>query len=324
MKSTNRSVKLLGLALVLALVAAACGGDDTTSGGGVAGEPEVSDLTVGVIPIFDVVPLSGAIADGTFADEGLAVETENAAGGAAIVPGVVAGDFEFGFSNVYSVMQAVERGLDLRIVAPGSFVGGDADEDFTGIMSIEFDSLAELEGTTIAVNTLGNLVEINVRETMDRAGLDPDTVEFIELAFPDMVGALEAGQVDAIAPVEPFVGAALGAGANKLATPFSTAQPNMMVAVWFTTGEFADSNPNTVAAFAETLNASNERAQSDRSYANDLVVEFTATPSLEAAEATVLPIWNTELDLESLETSGELGVKWGALDSPPDIDALIG
>ena len=334
-------LKLFALLFSLTLVAAACSSDsgteseaeETTAGTEASdpeteasdpetesGDPEVADLSVGVIPITDVLAIHSGIKDGSFEEAGLTVTTADAAGGAAIIPGVTSGDFQVGFSNVYSILAAQEAGLDVRIIAPGNYVG---DEDFSGLLSIEFDSTEELEGTTIAVNTLGNLVETTVRETLDKAGVDPESVEFIEIPFPEMVGALEAGTVDAIAPVEPFVGLAEAAEANLLANPFSDSQPDMLVGAWFTTGEFADTNPATVDAFVTTLNAANDQLGADRDLANELAVEFTATPSIEAAAAATFPIWRSDLDEGSLEKSVEIGEKWGVLDGTADIDALV-
>jgi len=61
-----------------------------------------------------------------------------------------------------------------------------------------------------------------------------------------MPAALEAGQVDAISAVEPFVSQALGAGARKIAEPFSETEEGMQLAVRFTTEEFVQNNPDTL------------------------------------------------------------------------------
>ena len=70
----------------------------------------------------------------------------------------------------------------------------------------------QLEGKTVSVNTLKNLPEVAVRNALEQAGVDPSTVKFVEIPFPDVPAALESKRVDAAFAVEPFVGASAGAG----------------------------------------------------------------------------------------------------------------
>src|SRR4051795_6333252 len=81
-----------------ALAAAGCGGDDGGSSGGGGGSQQATTVTVGVIPIADVAPLFLGIKKGFFRDQRLNVKTQFAQGGAVIVPSVLSGDFQFGFS----------------------------------------------------------------------------------------------------------------------------------------------------------------------------------------------------------------------------------
>lgn len=323
---------LLALLAATAMAVASCGGgddDSSASAGDTAsddaggGEPETTDLTVGVIPINDILPLPAGINDGTFEDAGLTVEMAEAAGGAAIIPGVESGDYDIGFSNVYSVLKAAEQGLDVKIIAAGPYVGDSGDTDFSGLSTMDPDitSVEDLAGRTVAVNTLSGIAEFAVRETLAQAGVDD--VDLIEVPFPETTAAMESGEVDAAFQVEPFVGQAERAGATVLAQPFSAAQPNMLVAVWFTTGSFIDENPNTVAAFVEAMNQANEKVQADREFANEQLLTYTPTPDLDAAAATTLPVFKTEIDTDSLEESIEIGKKYEFFESDVDLDELV-
>ena len=51
---------------------------------------------------------------------------ETAQGGAAIVPGVVSGQYQFGFSNVVSLLLAQSRNVPIKVVANGINSTGDA------------------------------------------------------------------------------------------------------------------------------------------------------------------------------------------------------
>src|SRR5262245_40109881 len=118
--------RVLALAGVMALVVAACGGDDDdgdnggqADSGGTSASEEMTSIKVGVVPVVDVAPLYLGISKGFFEDEGLDVEPVVAQGGAAIIPAVVNGDQEIGFSNVVSLMLAQTQDLPLKIISQG-------------------------------------------------------------------------------------------------------------------------------------------------------------------------------------------------------------
>jgi NitT/TauT family transport system substrate-binding protein len=67
----------------------------------------------------------------------------------------------------------------------------------------------DLENKSIALNTRRNIDELFVRCYLSHNGVNPSTVNFLEVPFPRMESVLLAGDVDAIAAIEPFVTFAL-------------------------------------------------------------------------------------------------------------------
>src|SRR5690242_6875038 len=90
---------------LLVLLVAGCG-DGEGGGGGGGGASGAETLKVGVIPIADVAPLYVGMEQGFFKDEDLTIEPQLAEGGAAIVPSVISGDYQIGFSNTTSLIIA--------------------------------------------------------------------------------------------------------------------------------------------------------------------------------------------------------------------------
>jgi ABC-type nitrate/sulfonate/bicarbonate transport system substrate-binding protein len=175
-------------------------------------------------PIVDVAPIYLGKQKGFFSNRNIELTLETGQGGAAIVPGVVSGQFQFGFSNVTSLLIARERGLPLKVVSNGVASTGKDKADYSGVVTRD-DSIktaADLEGKRVAVNTLKNIGDSTIRASVRKAGGDPSWIKFVELPFPDMPAALEAGRVDAIWVVEPFLSAAVGAGGTS---PPTTSTP---------------------------------------------------------------------------------------------------
>ena len=221
----RRKFPLVVAATAATLVLAACGGtSDAGSEGSGAEDGELTPVTVGVIPIVDVAPIYLGVEKGFFEDEGLDVTPELAQGGAAIVPAVVSGDYQFGFSNLTSLLVASSKGLPLKAVAAGNFTTGEPGEDFGAVVVPEDSKIkdaADLEGKTVAVNTLNNIGDTTIRKVVEEAGGDDGDVEFVELGFPDMPAAVDGGQVDAAWIVEPHLTVALEQGAKVVASNFA-------------------------------------------------------------------------------------------------------
>lgn len=217
------------LAVLLAttlLCTTACGSDD--GGGDASGDSGQPDkVTVGVIPILDVAPIYLGVEKGFFEKHNIDLTLEQAEGGAAIVPAVVAGQYQFGFSNVVSLLLASSQGLPLKVVSNGNNSTG-VDEDFAALMvkgDSPIESPKDLEGKTVAANTLKNIVDTSVRASVRKAGGDPTKVKFAALPFPEQPAALASGQVDAVFVVEPFQQAVLPRAAARSRPATSTPRP---------------------------------------------------------------------------------------------------
>ncbi|MGY1836988.1 ABC transporter substrate-binding protein [Blastococcus sp. SYSU DS0510] len=319
---------------VAALVAAplllvtACGGSDEEPDAGAAGGGgggELEQVSVGVIPIVDVAPIYLGDQQGFFEECGLDLTLETGQGGAAIVPAVVSGQSQFGFSNVTSLLLAASEGLPLQVVANGVASTGEQGADFGAVVTTPDSGIAgaaDLAGATVAVNTLNNIGTTTVRESVRAAGGDPDSVQFVELPFPEMPAALEQGNVDAAWVVEPFLAVATDAGATVVTSNFVDTADDLTVAAYFTSEQYAQENPEAVECFSDAMAQSLEYAQANPDAVREVLDEYTEIdPAI--AEAMTLPAWPAEINRDSVQTLSDLAVEDGLLDEAPDLDALL-
>jgi NitT/TauT family transport system substrate-binding protein len=320
----GRRAAVLLVALACGLGIAACGDDDDGGGGnGGGGGPET--LNVGVIPIADVAPLYLGIDKGFFEDEQLTIKPQLAEGGAAITPAVVSGDFQIGFSNTISLLIAASQDLPVEIIAQGVLGGTSEEEAWADLLVLKDGPIKEpkdLEGKTIAVNTLKNICEVTIKASLEQDGVAVDTLEFTEVPFPDMNAALEAGRVDAACVVEPFVSQGKAGKARGIDPFYVRTAPNLTVATYFTSTQYAEQNPDVIERFVRAMNKSLEYAQSNPDEVRDILLDYTEIPP-EAAEAIKLPVWRTDLNEPTIEKLAELSEKYGLIEEQPDIDELI-
>src|SRR5438105_8426237 len=123
-------------------------------------QPASVPLKVGTLPILELLPLFVGKEEGFFREAGLDLELTTLAGGAAGIPALESGSLNLMYSNLVSVLQAVEQGLDLRIVAPGSLNAVNPQADTARFLVLEdsgIEKLADLRGKRIAINTLRNV-----------------------------------------------------------------------------------------------------------------------------------------------------------------------
>ena len=320
----GRRAAALLVALACGLGMAACGDDDDGGGGnGGGGGPET--LNVGVIPIADVAPLYLGIDKGFFEDEQLTIKPQLAEGGAAITPAVVSGDFQIGFSNTISLLIAASQDLPIEIIAQGVLGGTSEEEAWADLLVLKDGPIKEpkdLEGKTIAVNTLKNICEVTIKASLEQDGVAVDTLEFAEVPFPDMNAALEAGRVDAACVVEPFVSQGKAGKARGIAPFYVRTAPDLTVATYFTSTQYAEENPDVIERFVRAMNKSLEYAQSNPDEVRNILLDYTEIPP-EAAEAIKLPVWRTDLNEPTIEKLAELSEKYGLIEEQPDIDELI-
>ena len=315
--------------IVLAVVACAgllgaCGGGGEEESGGDSGKPV--SLKVGVIPIADVAPLYVGIKQGYFKEENLEIQPTLAEGGAQIAAGTVGGSYDIGFSNVTSLLIAASKDVPLQIIASGVNAGERPTPkeayDALLVKDPSIKTAKDLEGKTISVNTLQNVGPLAINRAMEKEGADYKKVKYVEVPFPEAVAALNAGRVDAAWVVEPFVSQGKGEGDRPLFFPFEEVAPSLQVATYFAARPYIEQNGDVIERFTRAIKKSLEYSQTHPEAVRKEVLEYTEIPPA-AAKAMVLPQWDPEINLETIETTSALAKKYGFLKEEPNLDELI-
>lgn len=217
---------------------------------------DLEKLRVSIIPIGDVAPLFAAVQNGYFRELGLEIDTTPSAGGAAGIPGLIGGSFDIAYGNVVSALLAVQQGLDVKVIAPGTNLADPA-LDASPIL-VKSDSGIktgkDLEGKSIAVNTRNNVIWLYARAWVKATGGDPERVTFKEVPFPQMEDALRQQRVDAAFMVAPFsIVASQKGGLAKVGNPYSQVQPGVDVGQYIATGKLVAAKPETIRKFVTGL-----------------------------------------------------------------------
>lgn len=303
----------------------ACGGDDAADGDGPGADGELTDITVGVMPIVDTAAIWLGVEEGIFEDHGLDVTLEVAQGGAAIAPAVVSGDYDFGFSNTVSLFIAADRGLPLTLLTPGAATTGDTSEDVGAVVTMPdtgITSPADLDGATVAVNTLNNIGDVTISEVVDQDGGDPSGISFVEMGFPDMPAAVVSGEVDAAWILEPFSSIAQEQGAEVVTYNFAETDEELLIAGYFTDEPLAQEQPEVVDAFVDAMTESLEFAEQNPEDARAILTTYTEIDD-EILERMVMPDFPAEIPQDSVQRLADLAQEHGLIDEELDVADII-
>ena len=310
------------LLLAAALPApAGCGGDNGGGGGG--GGPatvRVQD-TAGVPSAF----LEYGVQKGFFKKRDLNVKVTPSQGGATVVPSVVAGKVDIGGSNVVSVLLAHGKGIPVQIVAPGTFVQSNPKRDFSAILAApgsDIRSPKDLEGKTLAVNTLKNVAELTAKASLEKKGVDVSKLKLTEVDFPDMVPALGQHRVDAAFAIEPFVTAGIKAGDRVVDRPYVGTKPGLQIGCYFANDKYVSSHRDVVKRFRQGVADTASAVAEDPAAFRSFLPKAAKIPPA-AAKKVVLPAWKARNDQASLALTATLMERYGVVKQKPDVSDVV-
>jgi NitT/TauT family transport system substrate-binding protein len=210
-------------------------------------------LQVGTIPIGDLSPFFIAQEKGFFKEAGLDITTVPMAGGAAIQPALASGALNIGWSNVVSTFQGHLEGFDYRFITNGAIAKRATNEVFGVLVAADspIKSAKELDGKTIASNTLSNITQAVGQHWIDHNGGNSSKVKWVEIPFPQMEPALVQKHIDAFVAVEPWVTvpSEVNKKARVLGHPVGGIAPRFMIASFFSSEAWIQKNGDAVKAF---------------------------------------------------------------------------
>jgi NitT/TauT family transport system substrate-binding protein len=306
------------LVVLAILLTAACGPTGTAPQAG-NGKDKVD---AGVIAIVDTAPIHLGKAKGFFDEQNIDLSITPVQGGAASISGAVSGQFQFAFANTTSLLTAMQQGLDVKVVANGSSSTGQPGKDYSAVLvkaGSPIRSARDLAGRKVSVNQLKNIGDTTIRASVRKDGGDPSGIRFVELAFPDAPAALQAGRVDAIWVVEPFVSQAISQGARPVAWNYADATPDLTVAMYFTTGK---TDAGLTKRFTAAMRKSLEYADAHPDEVREVLKTYTQIAPEVIARIT-LPKWPAEPDKASVQAIADMALADGVLAKKVDVSALM-
>ena len=282
--------RLLALAAVLALAAAACGGDDT---------PE--ELNVAY---FLEWPTANQVAQAeqTYDDElGVTVNWIPFASGGDMAQAMEAGDIDISYSQgLTPFANFVTGGSDLLLIGVAvSYADADncvAHPDF----GVTADNAADTLAGQSIYTPLGNVTHFKLLKMLEHLGVDTSSVELIQSeGGPAAVAALDSGEVAMACAFGGAVNEMIANGGNLVMT--GSEQEAIGIRVFdiiSTTGDFAETYPDVLTTFLQVTEDANRAYNRDRAPLIDTIAEAAGmdrAPTIALLDAFSFPEKDVQL-----------------------------
>ncbi|HXF35190.1 MAG TPA: ABC transporter substrate-binding protein [Candidatus Acidoferrales bacterium] len=281
-------------------------------------QPARVTLKIGLIPADFAGQAYFAKDLGFFERAGIDVEITPITNGAAIQAALASGALDVGYSNVIALSTAHERGVDFQfIIASNYYTRREAN---VGVLAVARASTirnaADLEGKTIAVSGINEVAGLSVRRWMDENHADSKKAKFVELPFPAMAPAVQAGRVDAAAMNIAF---APNTGAPNdplriVAYTYDAIAPRWMISGWCVTPDWVAKHPEAAAKFIAAMKEATAWGNAHRSEASAILAKYLNKP-VEQIEALPRPTYQTHVDAALLQPAIDAAAKYGTIAS---------
>ena len=287
--------------------------------------PAPATLRLAVIPVANFTPLVVARDKGFFTEENLNVTWTTVAQGAIAVEAVYGGSAEIGGSAIFEPIEARSNGLDIMFIAASARIRS-SPPDNSGLLVRTGDSIQgakDLAGKKVSAGLINSVNYAHIREWLQRNGVDPGTVQFLEIPFPQMADALFQNRLDVVWNVEPFVTFMLKSGnARVIAYPYQENVPRMDITGYLAKESWVKANGDVARRFKRAIDrATTYLVNASKEERDNFVAKYTGAKP-EVVAATNLPEFITEFNVPSLKANLDIAVRQ-KLAKPFDLDAMI-
>lgn len=245
-------------------------------------------IQIGCTATSDCASAMVAVDEGIFKRHGLDVEMTPIAINSNIPAAILSNSIQVGGPTSTVFLQAVDGGLDLVAIAGASVMNPTSNAAIAAFVrnGITIKEPKDFIGKKVGAPGLNAFLHVLFVKWLVEKGVDPRSVNFVEVTFPTMADIIKSGSVDAVLTAEPFVtrmaNARLGSVGARYGAELGRTDPIIFYAA---SRDWAEKNVATVKKFREAIADAAAIVNSDREKASASIAKFTKQP-LELVKAT--------------------------------------
>ena len=262
---------------------------------------------------------------GIFAKNGLDADVSLIAINTTIPPAIVSDSIQIGGPTATVFLQAVDGGLDLVAVAGASVMDPVSAGAVAAVArnGVTINDAKDFVGKKVGAPGIGAFLHVLFVKWLIDKGVDPKTVNFVEVTFPTQSDALKSGSVDAVLTGEPLITRIKNAGTGTVAVRYlidlNRTDP---ILSYVSTRAFAEQHPDVIKAFRESIEEGAKIVNSDRDKASKSISKFTKMP-IELVRLSRPDVSQPELKGSDFAWWVETMKQQNMLQAPIDLDKLV-
>ena len=219
--------------------------------------------------------------EGIFAKHGIDADVTLIAINTNIPPAIISNSIQIGGPTATVFLQAVDGGLDLVAVDGASVMSPTTNESIAAVArnGVSIKEAKDFVGKKVGAPGIGAFLHVLFRKWLMEKGVDPKSVNFVEVTFPTMSDALKSGSVDAVLTAEPFISRIKAAGNGDVAARYAAelARTDPIIS-YVATRAFAEANPEAIKAFRASIEEAAAIVNTNRDKASAAIAKFTKLP----------------------------------------------
>jgi NitT/TauT family transport system substrate-binding protein len=212
-------------------------------------------VTIGFPPATDFLAAYVAKDEGFFAKHDIDAKMTLIPVVNNIPSAIVSGSVQIGMSTIPTFLQAVDGGLDLKLIA-GAARHTKA-HPFISLLArkgVNYSKPSDLIGKKVGVPGINSVIDVMLRKWLINNKVPIDKVKIIEAPLPQLPNVLNSGSIDYVAIVEPFRTKIVATKSGTIAAEyFAEVNPDVLVSCWIAGGEWADKHPQVVKNFRAAI-----------------------------------------------------------------------
>lgn len=259
---------------------------------------------------------------GFFAENGLDVELVPTTNISEIIP-TLGQQVDISLGTATDLIRAADSGLDVVQILGNT--NDTEDNPFVRVIvpaDSGIEGVADLAGRRVSSPTLSGVIHVATLYWAQQEGIDPDSIEGVQVPPPATVEQFSAGQVEAAEALEPFASALIGQGNVSIGDPFAAIGLPLATNFWVANGEWAAANPDVLDAYKVSLEQAQAFVESNDAEARAILKGYTGMPDPVAANVS-LPTFNLDIRTGDLDRWVEVLVSLGQFEGEIDVDDLV-
>jgi len=264
-----RSISRLTVAVALAA--------SVWSGGALAQEK----IKIGCTATSDCASAMVAVDNGLFKKHGLDVEMILIGINSNIPAAILSNSIQIGGPTATVFLQAADGGLDLVAVSGASVMSKATNDAIAAYVrnGVTIKEPKDFVGKKVGAPGLGAFLHVLFRKWLIEKGVDPKSVNFVEVTFPTQNDILKSGTVDAVLTAEPFTTRMNNAGTGYVAARYAAElQRTEPVIFYAAANDWAKSHAEDIKKFRAAIVEGAAIVNSDRDKASESIAKFTKQP----------------------------------------------